>query len=117
MNRKTGQKGEQYAAVYLRKQGYTIKHQNLYTRFGEVDIVAYKNRKLVFVEVKSRKSLVNGCPEEAFTRNKYRLVLKSAWEYVSKSGYRGLWRVDLIAILMNSFDEVDDIRHYRNVTF
>lgn len=116
MKHKTGKIGEQYAAEYLQKNGYKIVHQNLYTRFGEIDIVAYKDRRLVFVEVKTRKSLVNGLPEDAFTRNKYRLMLKSAWHYVSGSGYRGLWRVDLIAILMNSFDEVEDIRHYRNVT-
>ena len=117
MKRITGQKGERYAAYFLQKKGYQILHQNLYTRFSEIDIIAYKNRRLVFVEVKSRKSLNNGHPEDAFTRSKYRLLLKSAWHYVQGAGYRGLWRVDLIAIMMNSFDEVEDIRHYRNVTF
>ena len=117
MNNKIGQKGENYAMYYLQKNGYKIIHQNLYTRLGEVDIVAYKNKKLIFVEVKSRKSLLNGHPEDSFTRKKYKLLLKSAWQYVAKTGFRGLWRIDLIAIVMNSFDEVEDIRHYRNVVF
>jgi putative endonuclease len=117
MNRIIGQKGEEYAALFLRQKGYRIIHQNLYTRFGEIDIVASKGGRIVFVEVKTRKSLNCGHPEDAFTRNKYRLLLKSAWYYTSKSHYRGLWRVDLVAIIMNSFDEVEDIRHYRNVTF
>lgn len=117
MKRITGQKGEEYAANFLHKKGYLIMHRNLYTRYGEIDVVARKDRTLVFVEVKSRKSFVCGSPEDSFTKNKYRLMLKSAWEYVYKSKYRGLWRVDLIAIKMNSFDEVEDIRHYENVTF
>lgn len=117
MKRIIGKKGEEYAATFLQKRGYRIVHQNLYTRYGEIDLIAYKNKRLVFVEVKSRKSLNCGLPEDSFTRNKYRLILKSAWEYVYKSKYRGLWRVDLVAIIMNSFDEVEDIRHYRNVTF
>lgn len=117
MKRIIGQKGEEYAASFLQKKGYHIIHQNLYTRYGEIDIVVYKNKRLIFVEVKSRKSLNCGHPEEAFTNRKYRLLLKSAWQYIYKSNYRGLWRVDLIAIIMNSFDEVEDIRHYRNVIF
>ncbi len=117
MKRAIGKKGEKYAASFLRKRGYNIIHQNLYTRYGEIDIIARKDGELVFVEVKSRKNLSCGYPEDSFTRHKYKLILKSAWQYVHKSGYRGLWRVDLIAIRMNSFDEVEDIRHYRNVNF
>jgi len=112
-----GQKGEDYAAMFLQKNGYTVIHQNLYTRYGEIDIVAHKNSTLVFVEVKTRKSLACGTPEDSFTVHKYRLLLKSAWQYVYKSKYRGLWRMDLITIIMNSFDEVKDIRHYKNVNF
>jgi len=117
MKKITGKKGENYASSFLLQKGYFVITQNLYTRYGEIDIVASKNEYLVFVEVKTRKSLVCGYPEDAFTFRKHRLLLKSAWQYVQKFNYSGLWRVDLIAIMMNSFDEVEDIRHYENVTF
>ncbi|MCD6109427.1 YraN family protein [bacterium] len=116
MSRKTGQKGETYAASFLQNQGYRLVHQNLYTRYGEIDLVVYKNKRLVFVEVKTRKNLAYGYPEDSFTKRKYRLILRSALEYMVNSHYRGLWQIDLIAIMMNSFDEVEDIRHYSNVT-
>ena len=36
--RSIGNKGEDQACKYLINNGYTIKKQNYYTRFGELDI-------------------------------------------------------------------------------
>lgn len=48
--------GESVAARYLREKHYKVLAANYRTRFGEIDIIAYTRKYLVFVEVKLRKS-------------------------------------------------------------
>lgn len=48
-----GKEGEERAAEYLRQQGHQILFQNWRTRTGEIDIIAFKEPFLVFVEVKT----------------------------------------------------------------
>lgn len=52
--REVGAWGEQLAAGWLIKQGYTIVARNYYTRWGEIDIVARGANWLSFIEVKLR---------------------------------------------------------------
>jgi len=49
-----GAAGEQLAAEHLVRRGYRIVERNFRTRWGELDIVAVKDRALVFCEVKTR---------------------------------------------------------------
>lgn len=44
------------AALLYRLKGYTIVAQRYKTPVGEIDLVALKGRRLVFVEVKRRRS-------------------------------------------------------------
>ncbi|MFP4443464.1 MAG: YraN family protein, partial [Spirochaetia bacterium] len=54
MNRvKKGKQGEKSAAEYLAESGYRILERNYRLKFGEVDIIAYKDGVLVFTEVKT----------------------------------------------------------------
>jgi putative endonuclease len=50
---KTGEIGENIAVKFLMKHGFTIKDRNYTKKWGEIDIVAQKNGKLYFIEVKS----------------------------------------------------------------
>lgn len=115
MRRKTGQIGELYAVHYLLCAGYMILKQNYYTRYGEIDIIAKKNNKLFFIEVKTRKSNSFGEPDEAFTSLKAFRMKKSIFTFFRIYKIKD-WQADLIAISMNSFDEVQKIRHYKNVS-
>lgn len=49
-----GRRAEALAALYLRLKGYRILARGYRTRFGEIDIVAGRGRRLVIVEVKYR---------------------------------------------------------------
>ena len=49
-----GKRGELLAAIHLKKAGYKILCQNFRARRCEIDLVAYKDGCLVFVEVKTR---------------------------------------------------------------
>jgi putative endonuclease len=55
-----GRVAEWIAAFFLMAKGYRILGHRLRTPFGEVDLAAWKDRTLVIVEVKARKSLDAG---------------------------------------------------------
>ena len=79
MNTKqTGKDGENRATQYLISKGFAIIERNWRTKGGEIDIIAYKDETLVFVEV---KSLPNGGPELLQTelnRRKLQRIVKSS---------------------------------------
>lgn len=77
-----GLKAEDLACDLLLQNGYKIIDRNFHSRFGEIDIVALKNNTLIFVEVKARRSLKYGMPEEAVTRQKLYKIRKTG-EYYS----------------------------------
>ena len=61
--RKLGRWGETKAAEYLKSLGYTIIDRNVYTPYGELDLIAKKRlanqERTIFIEVKTdRKSVV-----------------------------------------------------------
>jgi putative endonuclease len=122
MQSNIGKKGEMYAVFYLLSLGYEIIAKNYHTRYGEIDIIALiqdsnnKNKNLSFIEVKTRKKSNFGQPEEAFTYMKLKRFKRSIMKFLSENQILfNAWQIDFIGIDMNSFDEVVDIRHYKNV--
>jgi len=47
-----GLKAENRAVEYLKKNGYSIYERNFHSRFGEIDIVTFKDDILHFFETK-----------------------------------------------------------------
>lgn len=98
----TGQKGEQTAIILLRKNGYRILQTNYNCPFGEIDIICQKNKELVFVEVKARKSLLYGYPFESVTKNKLNKIKKSINYYLNQKKLPNIiYRIDVVSILFN----------------
>jgi putative endonuclease len=50
---KRGEIGENIATKFLMKHGFTIIERNYTKKWGEIDIIALKDTKIHFVEVKS----------------------------------------------------------------
>ena len=50
---KIGEIGENIAVKFLVKHGFIIKERNYTKKWGEIDIIAEKDDKLYFIEVKS----------------------------------------------------------------
>ena len=48
-----GKIGEDIASNYLKNKGFSIVTRNYRKKYGEIDIIAYKVRKLHFIEVKT----------------------------------------------------------------
>ncbi|MGB5966114.1 MAG: YraN family protein [Sulfurimonadaceae bacterium] len=53
MSRAKGTLAEEKACQYLRSQGFDIVDRNVYSKFGEIDVIAMKDEVLHFIEVKS----------------------------------------------------------------
>jgi len=60
MSTRKGQAGEKRAVRYLRRKGFIILGRNLRLGRGELDIVARQRDLLVFVEVKTHRTLESG---------------------------------------------------------
>jgi putative endonuclease len=52
--RTLGRRGEDLAAAHLRTLGFSTLARNVRTSRGEIDLIAFDGRTLVFAEVKSR---------------------------------------------------------------
>ena len=59
-SRLKGRWGEEIAAGYLRRKGFSIAAANWRSRFGEIDLIVRDHTYLCFVEVKLRKSAAYG---------------------------------------------------------
>jgi len=115
-----GEWGEDIAAEYLKKNGYTILTRNYHTSQGEIDIVAVSPKTrlscLVFVEVKTRTSTKYGYPEEAVTQKKWDHMQSAIQCYFESHPDNQLdWCVDVIAILGYPEQGSPQIQHYENV--
>ena len=65
--RDVGILGEKLAQDFLKKRGYQIRETNYRCPEGEIDIVATQKDTPVFIEVRTKKSLEFGTPEESIT--------------------------------------------------
>ncbi|OGT28583.1 MAG: YraN family protein [Gammaproteobacteria bacterium RBG_16_66_13] len=95
-----GRVGERRARQFLESAGLTILDANWRSPEGEIDIIAAEGDVLVFVEVKTRRGLRFGSPEESITRGKRRRLQRAALAYLqSHERIDSLWRIDVITIL------------------
>jgi len=65
-----GNKGEELAIRFLKKNGYRIIGRNYACKMGEMDIIAKEKDILVFIEVKTRTSATFGPPQLAVNPRK-----------------------------------------------
>ena len=108
-----GNKGEDKAAFYLISKGFSIIERNWRTKGGEIDIIAYKNDTLVFVEV---KTLPNGTMDmiqrELNYQKRQRIIKTSKRFLLNHRQYSNSYvRYDVIVIDMPGFEEVYHIEN------
>ncbi|SRR5260221_3037500 len=120
-NYETGKLGEKLASEYLVKKSYRIIEKNFHTRYGEIDLIATKNGKLIFIEVKLKVGEDFGTPEEMITPKKLWQVTKTAESFlvlkpeISKT--YDSFQIDAVCIVLNSEKEIERVNHYENITF
>ncbi|MCM1108611.1 MAG: YraN family protein [Clostridium sp.] len=94
-----GRKGEDAAVAKLMAEGYAVRHRNWRCGHKELDIVAERDGMLVFVEVKTRRDVCFGRPEEAVTPLKIRRIVASADAYLRKFALDQPVRFDVVTVV------------------
>lgn len=94
----TGKEGEDLAALYFEKEGFTILARNWRFRHKEVDLIACRNNVLHFIEVKTRTSTTFGWPEEKVSEAKMRFLMAAAEEFLESCEATMRVQFDVLAI-------------------
>lgn len=102
-----GREGEKLAEVYLTDRGYTMLHRNW--RYGryELDLVATKDDRLRFVEVKFRSCNQFGSPEDAVTKKKIKSLLQAIEQFLFLYPQYNDFRLDVLSITQHTPDDVE----------
>jgi putative endonuclease len=120
-----GERGERSALDYLEDyEGYRIVVTNFVVPLGrglrgqkltaEIDVIAYDDDTLVFIEVKTRTSDEIVAPERAVDRRKQRQIARAARRYRQlMKVYDEPYRYDVVTVLPSeSRDDVVLLRGY-----
>jgi putative endonuclease len=96
----TGKTGEGLAAEWLVRNGFTIIRCNWRHHRYEVDIIAGRKAVLHFIEVKTRRSLAFGNPEESVSRKKLGHVMEGAAGWLHRWPVYRRVQYDVLAITL-----------------
>lgn len=114
MNTKTvGNEGENRAADYLVSKGFEIIERNWRTNRGEIDIIAFKNDILAFVEVKTLPNGTLDMIQRELNNQKRQRILKTSKRFLlNHRQYSNSYvRFDVIVIDMPGLEPVYHIEN------
>ena len=130
---KIGKFGEDVACLFLKKHGYKIVERNYLRKWGELDIVAKKAKKLCFVEVKTvscemfdgvtKNSVTHGTfagtgfrPEDNMHAGKIKKFTLIIQTYLQEKGIeKADWSAALVAIRVDTAKKVAKVRFIENL--
>lgn len=117
-----GKQGEEIAVKYLKKKGYKIMEKNYRNekgkQLGEIDIIAFQKKEIVFVEVKTRQleKYQSVFPEENITQTKLCRLNKIASFYLRQNN---LWdfsyRFDAVSVWISQDGKSFKIKQLENI--
>lgn len=110
-----GKEGEEEAVRFLIEKGYRIRHRNWRSGKKELDIVAEYQKELVVVEVKTRRNLKFGTPEESINEQKIRRIIASTDAYLRQFSINLPVRFDIITLV--GTEKPLEIVHIENAFF
>src|SRR5688572_2390312 len=95
-----GRQSEIDGAGYLRSLGYRVVASGYRTREGEIDLIAWDGKVLVFVEVKALHSATApASPEDAVGARKQQRVMRAARSYLNQYRLHDVpYRFDILAV-------------------
>ncbi len=108
-----GNKEEQMAIKFLKKKGLKLIQANYHSRFGEIDIIMWEKKELVFIEVKARKENAQVSAIESITTSKINKITKTAQIYLQTLETIPSCRFDVVAVT-NYKDNKSDINWVKN---
>ncbi|OGZ37219.1 MAG: hypothetical protein A3A94_01315 [Candidatus Portnoybacteria bacterium RIFCSPLOWO2_01_FULL_43_11] len=120
--RKLGDLGEKIALDYLKRENYNILDRNYQKKWGEIDIVAQKDKQeIVFIEVKTRKKVLDNSigPEDSVGVSKQKRLIRTAQIYLLEKRYseETTWQIDVIAVELDEKTRKADLKHIKNAVW
>jgi putative endonuclease len=125
---KIGELGENIAVRFLVKHGFSIIDRNYTKKWGEIDIIAEKDAKLYFIEVKSvsRENIENATrdlptqtgtldhykPEDNMHPWKLQRMARTIQTYLLSKNIpeEKEWQVDLLVVLLDEKNKKSRVR-------
>jgi len=95
-----GKKGEQLAAEWLEQKGDQILFRNWRYSHYEIDIISLRKEVLCFIEVKTRRSLLYGMPEEAVNGEKIRRMMEAGEAFLDIYPFYDRVQYDVLGIIL-----------------
>lgn len=75
---------EDIACQHLTKNGLTLVTKNFNHRIGEIDLIMKDKNNIVFIEVRYRKNINYGRPEETVTFKKQKKIKSTALLFIAR---------------------------------
>ena len=127
--RAIGNLGEDIACNFLIGRGFVIKDRNYLKKYGEIDIVAEKDKLLRFIEVKSvsrRKRSIQDerseySPEENLHPWKLKRLARTIESYLldKKKNIKGElnsdWQFDVVVVFLYADENVAEVKFLQNI--
>jgi putative endonuclease len=97
--RAVGAAGEDAVARWYDDAGYALLARNWRVRAGEIDVIARRDRTIVFCEVKTRRGDAFGLPAEAVTPRKQARLRQLAVQWLGENNTRAdVLRFDVASV-------------------
>ncbi|HXF61489.1 MAG TPA: YraN family protein [Caldilineaceae bacterium] len=120
-----GRRGELLAAEALTQAGLTVIARNWRCPAGELDLIAQELAPdllhggavtpwLVIVEVRTRRGRAFGSARESVTPRKQAKLRELGAAYVQAVGWTGPWRIDVVAVQMDTAGRLQAVEHIRH---
>ena len=117
--KKIGALGENMACRFLVKHGFRILDRNYSKKWGEIDIVAEKDKIFRFIEVKSIVSYETNRyrPEENVHYQKLKRLSRVIQTYLldKKVSYETEWQIDIMAVFLDLENKKARFRFTENI--
>ncbi len=98
MSTVAGRLAESQAASYLEARGFKVLARNWRNRWCEIDIVAEKDQRIHFVEVKYRQDPAYGSGLDYITKHKAKQMQFAALQWVGENKWDKDYQLDVIAV-------------------
>lgn len=119
-----GKIGEKITKTFLMKHDFSVLETNYRTKYGEIDIIAKKDSKIRFIEVKSVKvrdlsetKNLDVQPEDNLTFAKWSKFIISVETYLKHKNIPKeiKWQIDLACVYINNETREGRIKLIENI--
>ncbi len=120
---KIGQIGEDIACKFLVKHGFRVILRNYRKKFGEIDVIAKKNDRFHFVEVKtvSRRTsshvFDDHRPEDNIHSAKLKRIGRTIEAYIFEYNIENDWQFDALTVELDSDEKTANVRLFSDLVF